>query len=163
MNVVATDNTRLFFFGKQPLLALASNVCSDFISKKQCKRTTLDSQHMNIIDLKEWGDYSITWRIGLLILQFFPVYPGTQLQLKSLTASVQLPPFSHGPSAQSSISWRKFKIRKIFWHILRNGCNTKFYYLSIKDCCRFGCSLRLHWLLPNTPSHSVRPLKWVSS
>ena len=47
---------------------------------------------------------SITWRIGLPILQFFPVYPGTQLQLKSFTASLQLPPFSHGPSAQSSIS-----------------------------------------------------------
>ena len=71
---------------------------------------------------------------GLPILQFFPVYPGTQLQLKSFTASVQLPPFSHGPSAQSSISWRKFKIRKTFWNILRNSCNTKFYYPSIKDC-----------------------------
>ena len=40
----------------------------------------------------------------LPILQFFPVYPGTQLQLKSFTASVQLPPFSHGPPAHSSIS-----------------------------------------------------------
>ena len=29
---------------------------------------------------------------GLPILQFFPVYPGTQLQLKSFTASMQLPP-----------------------------------------------------------------------
>ena len=93
----------------------------------------MDSQRMNIINLMGWGDYSIKWWIGLPILQFFPVYPGTQLQLKSFTASVQLPPFSHGPSAQSSISWRKFKIRKIFWNILRNNCNTKFYYPSIKD------------------------------
>ena len=40
----------------------------------------------------------------LPILQLFPVYPATQLQLKSFTASLQRPPFSHGPSAQSSIS-----------------------------------------------------------
>ena len=145
-----------FLLYQEPLLALDLNVSSDFLSKKQCKLTTMDSQHMNIIDLKGWGDYSITWRIGLPILQFFPVYPGTQLQLKSFTASVQLPPFSHGPSAQSSISWRKFKIRKIFWQILRNSCNTKFYYPSIKDCNRFGSSLRLHWLLPNTPYNHTR-------
>ena len=153
MNVVATDNTGLFALART---FLALGVCSDYISKTQCKLTSMDSQHMNIIDLKEWGDYSITWRIGLPILQFFPAYPGTQLQLKSFTASVQLPPFSHGSSAQSSISWWKFKIRKIFWHILRNTCNTNFYYPSIKDCNRFGCSLRLHWLLPNTPYNHIR-------
>ena len=124
-----------FLLYQEPLLALDLNVSSDFLSKKQCKLTTMDGQHMNIIDLKKWGDYSITWRIGLPILQFFPVYPGTQLQLKSFTASVQLPPLSHGPSAQSSISWRKFKTWKIytFWNKSRNSCNAKFYYQSMKD------------------------------
>ena len=157
MNVVATDSTGLFPLARASLgFSVALNVCSDFISKKQCKLTTMDSQRMNIIDLKEWGDNSITWRIGLPILQFFPVYPGTQLQLKSFTASVQLPPFLHGPSAQSSMSWRKLKIRKIFWNKLRNSSNTKFYYQSIKDFSRFVCPFWLHWLLLNTPYNHIR-------
>ena len=36
--------------------------------------------------------------------QFLPVYPGTQSQWKSLTLSVQFPPFWHGCPAQSSMS-----------------------------------------------------------
>ena len=48
-----------FLLYQEPLLALDLNVSSDFLSKKQCKLTTMDSQHMNIIDLKGWGDYSI--------------------------------------------------------------------------------------------------------
>ena len=52
MNVVATDNTGLFPLARASLgFSVALNVSQDFISKKQlqCKLTTMDSQHMNII------------------------------------------------------------------------------------------------------------------
>ena len=40
----------------------------------------------------------------LLILQFLPVNPSGHVQLKPLNRSMQVPPFSHGPLEQSSIS-----------------------------------------------------------
>ena len=41
---------------------------------------------------------------NLLMEQFLPSYPGTQLQLKSFISSVQVPPCSHGFGEHSSIS-----------------------------------------------------------
>ena len=55
------------------------------------------------------------WFVNLLMEQFLPSYPGTQLQLKSLTLSVQVPPCSHGIGEHSSISG---VLKKIYVKIL---------------------------------------------
>ena len=41
---------------------------------------------------------------NLLMVQFFPLNPAAQEQVKSLIPSMQLPPFAHGFGTQSSIS-----------------------------------------------------------
>ena len=50
--------------------------------------------------------YVYLWLVLILFSQSSPSYPSTQVQVYILTASEQLPPFSHGLDAHSSISAR---------------------------------------------------------
>ena len=59
------------------------------------------------------------WNIteNLLVSQLSPAYPATQLHEYSLTASEQVPPFSHGLELHSfiSVSWEKKKPYYVIW------------------------------------------------